>query len=241
MVEIRLTKGYVAVVDDEDAHLARLNWKASISSGVVYARRTFWLGNGKYGSESLHRVILRAPPGVVVDHINGNGLDNRRANLRLASSAENSRNGRPRAANHSGFRGVCLKKGRWVAQISVDYQKRHLGLFETAEAAAHAYDASARELHGVFARLNFPDAPSLPSLPEYVFRGVVATEKRGTKYQLALAEEIRARRATGESRRSIAERFGMTVDTVKDVLQARRRWAPRDAPRAEDAEKARTG
>lgn len=104
--------------------------------------------------EYLHRVILGVRSRRVrVDHINRNKLDNRRANLRKATHAQNICNSRFRSNNTSGYRGVyfCKQTKRWRAQIRANGRTRQLGRFPTAEAAARAYDAAARKLHGKFA------------------------------------------------------------------------------------------
>lgn len=104
---------------------------------------------------------MQAPDGMQTDHINGDRLDNRRANLRICNGMENARN-RGVSARHieipSRYKGVSWERraARWQAQIGCDGKKFHLGLFATEEEAARAYDAKARELHGDFARLNFP-------------------------------------------------------------------------------------
>ena len=118
-----------------------------------------------YGTRiPLHRVLIGAFPGEVVDHINGDTLDNRLRNLRVCTNAENVRNSRKRAGSGSQFKGVTRIKGtdRWRAQIMVNGQKRNLGSFRDEESAARCYDAKARELHGEYARCNFPVTPATP-------------------------------------------------------------------------------
>jgi hypothetical protein len=153
VIEIPLTQGKVAIVDDEDAHLARFKWCAHRGRNTWYARR-------KVGQIHvlLHREILGVTdPAMKVDHADGNGLDCRRLNLRTASHAENSRNSCRPKTNTSGFRGVRWKKERgWNARIRAGGKQQHLGHFATAEDAARAYDAAARRQHGAFAAVNFP-------------------------------------------------------------------------------------
>ncbi|MBU6408070.1 MAG: HNH endonuclease [Alphaproteobacteria bacterium] len=106
----------------------------------------------------LHRLIMKAPKGVTVDHINRDGLDNRKANLRLASQSENNANREVR--NSTGFRGVVKHRSKFRAFISAPRTEArahfHLGCFSTAEEAARAYDKAARARWGAFAQLNFP-------------------------------------------------------------------------------------
>lgn len=120
----------------------------------------------KYGTqrtERVHRLVIEAfagaAPGMVTDHINGDRTDNRLANLRAATSSQNGMNKGLLAHSTTGFKGVTFyhRDRNWRAYIKVDRRQRHLGYYADAESAARAYDDAARELHGEFARLNFPD------------------------------------------------------------------------------------
>lgn len=151
--QIPLTQGKVTLVDDED-FIALSQYKWCFGSG--YAKRMTKV-NGVEKMVTMHRQILSAPAGAYVDHINGDKLDNRRANLRLTNSAGNSQNrDKQKGAFSSGYKGVTFFKraGRWRAQIHVDNKNRHLGYFQYERDAALAYNAAARELFGEFARLN---------------------------------------------------------------------------------------
>lgn len=154
-VEIPLTKGYVALVDDADADrvLAVGRWQAIERPRTTYAVHTL-----NRGAVSLHAFLTGY---VLTDHINLDGLDNRRANLRPATHAENLRNRGRQTNNSSGFKGVTWNKRarKWQAQIGMPGSKSYLGIFVDPEEAARAYDAAAIELHGEFARLNFPNSP----------------------------------------------------------------------------------
>jgi hypothetical protein len=106
-------------------------------------------------------MIMRPPKGMVVDHIDGNGLNNRRSNLRICTRAENNRNRRPTPGGSSRFRGVyrCRVADRWIANLSVNNRTVYVGLFADEVEAALARDAAARKHHGRFAWLNFPEGP----------------------------------------------------------------------------------
>lgn len=157
--EIPLTRGLVALVDDEDFEwLSQWRWTSISGPNVSYARRRF-RSAGRRVIVPMHRAIMDAPAGTFVDHINGDGLDNRRANLRLSSNSENQRNRGPSKLNRTGFKGVCLdsERGCFRVFIQVENISVSLGRFDCPAEAARAYDAAARRLHGAFARLNFPE------------------------------------------------------------------------------------
>lgn len=155
--QIPLTQGKYALVDDDVYEWAsKYKWHAWRHRSTLYALRA----TGKSPHQKImrmHREIMNAPSGVMVDHINGDGLDNRRENLRLATNAENLRNRGRTANNTSGYKGVCWfdDRGKWSARIKVTNKTIYLGYFDTAEAAAIAYDRAAREHHGEFAKTNF--------------------------------------------------------------------------------------
>lgn len=150
--------GLHASADIADAAVvAAMNWHVFKAPNTLYVRTNVWSANGKQVTLPMHRfLLLLNDRSVVADHINGDGLDNRRANLRVASRFENMQNRRLPSHNSSGFKGVafCPATGRWRAEIYA-YGKRHrLGRFDTPELAAAAYDDAARRLHGEFARTN---------------------------------------------------------------------------------------
>jgi len=152
--EIALTQGNVAVVDDEDYEmLAQKKWYCSYNG---YAVRSVKIASGKKRTVMMHRAILDASSGLCVDHINHDKLDNRRANLRLCSTAENCRNARKHTATTSRFKGVHWYKAyaKWRAMIMVDRRPIHIGYFDDEDEAARAYNAAAAERFGEFALPN---------------------------------------------------------------------------------------
>lgn len=155
---VPLTRGHFAVIDRADTPLVESHcWSVSVRRNRCYAYRDERRG-GRRQTIYMHQIIMGVEHGELPDHIDGDGLNNRRANLRPTVSGQNNANQRLRSDNTSGFKGVAWDKNRqsWVAQISQNGVHRGIGRFATAEEAAKAYDDSARELFGAFARLNFP-------------------------------------------------------------------------------------
>lgn len=151
--------GLVAFVDEEDFdRLSVYKWFAfplpGSKAGRHYAMRIFKLPDGRQSSERMHQAVAgHTHP----DHIDGDGLNNQRANLRRATTAQNGANRRSNVGSSSRFKGVTWHKGdkRWQASIKVDGRNRYLGSFRSEEDAARAYDAAAAEAWGEYARLNF--------------------------------------------------------------------------------------
>lgn len=151
---IPLTRGKYAIVDRDDyERLSQNKWLALKSGNTFYASRhpankcVIW----------MHREILNTPIGFFTDHINRNGIDNRKSNLRICSKAENCHNQKYRKNNKSRFKGVCFHKasGKWQSQIMINYKTIHLGIFSNEVDAAREYDIKSKELHGQFAYTNF--------------------------------------------------------------------------------------
>lgn len=117
-------------------------------------------GYARVGRYYVHRLVMHAARGQVIDHVNGNPLDCRRANLRVVTKSQNGFNRGRAKHNTSGYKGVywCKFTSRWRAEIRHEKKRVKLGRFDDIEAAARAYDAAAREYHGVYARTNFPCA-----------------------------------------------------------------------------------
>jgi hypothetical protein len=160
---ILLTQGKYAIVDPEDFDtLNQYKWhiRRSNRSNTYYAARTITISRFNREVVSMHRFIMNAPDDFEVDHINGNGFDNRKANLRLATGFQNARNkSKRRNTKLSKYKGVKRNSsGKWHAVINYNCKRIYLGTFETEEGAARAYDMAARKYHKEFARLNFPDS-----------------------------------------------------------------------------------
>lgn len=160
MRRIPLSKGFEAIIDDDEILQGD---KYHDCKG--YAARNIRLPNGKRTTSFLHVEIFEKVLGRSltededVDHVNLNRYDDRKQNLRLATCPQNCSNQGKRSDNTSGYKGVTWHKviGKWIAQIASNKKHSHLGTFTDPIEAAKAYDKAAKELHGEFARLNFPE------------------------------------------------------------------------------------
>lgn len=150
MLEITLSKGKKAKLDSWNKHLAEMKWCFHHDG---YAVKTLYFGRNQYKSIFLHHAVAGYPlNGLQIDHINGNKLDNRLSNLRLATRRENALNRNSRRLNQtaSKYPGVTKYKttGKWTAQISIDKKKHYLGIFESEIEAANAYQKRINEMYG---------------------------------------------------------------------------------------------
>ena len=152
MKTIKLSKGAkFVIVDDEDYEsLIDYKWCLNNKGYAVRAKRL-----PERGIILMHRVIMNAQSGQMLDHRNRNRLDNRKINLRFCNKSQNSANAKLNIKNSSGFKGVCRHtSGKWVAYVSRNSQQIYIGLFNSADQAAKAYNNSAKKLYGDFALLN---------------------------------------------------------------------------------------
>ena len=151
--------GHEVSVDDQDVHfLSDFHWNVRASGRTSYVQKALFSDGQYVGYRSLHRLIMGCPDDMVVDHINGDGLDNRRANLRICTAAQNTRNRKVNRNSASGFKGVELStaprtNNPWRARITVDGRRISLGSYPTPEEAYAAYCRAAKKMHGEFARI----------------------------------------------------------------------------------------
>lgn len=152
-----------AKISPQDAELilkykwrVQTNTKGRARHKLSYAS-TYEKREGTFNRLKMHRLIMNAPEGMHVDHINGDGLDNRRENLRIVTPQLNQANSRKHMAGTSRFKGVAWHSSakKWRAYIAVGRKQTHLGLFDDEHAAAAAYDVKAREVFGDHAFTNF--------------------------------------------------------------------------------------
>lgn len=188
ITEIHLGRDYVTIVDSdtfERLNLGRFEWVVEIHKcGAIYAKAR------RYGFY-LHRLILGARPGQIVDHCDRDGLNNRNSNLRLATAGQNRANSSKDHDNRSGFKGVSWAKtsNRWLAQIVKDGVRYYLGVYHHKRRAALAHDRAALALHGEFAGLNFPELkdklrPRMP-IPPKKHRPAVTEADRKLAWDIA--------------------------------------------------------
>jgi hypothetical protein len=162
---IPLSQGKYAIVDPEDYdRLSRHKWYTCNRDHTYYAIRGQWSPKLKKRlTIAMHREVIDVPDDLYVDHINHHGWDNRKANLRPATAADNARNARyPKINTTSKYRGVWYnkKKKRWRAVIGLNNTRKVIGNFRDEIDAAKAYDKAAKKYYGEFAILNFPNESS---------------------------------------------------------------------------------
>ena len=151
-IEMPLTKGKIALIDDEDYALILLfHW---FYDSHQYARTKKLSG----GSMSMHRLLIKPQTGYEIDHIDGNRINNQRKNLRIVTHKQNQANQGKHIRKTSQYKGVCWRKdvNKWIAYIETNNKPTHLGYHLSEVEAARAYDRAALDMFGEYARLNVP-------------------------------------------------------------------------------------
>ena len=151
---VPLTKGYESIIDIDCVDLVKnCNWCVKPGGRTYYAMSN--KPRPDRGTFFMHGVILPSPNGFFIDHIDGNGLNNKRNNLRIVTHTQNMFNRRLRVDNASGFKGVFWHKHtkKWASEIVANKIRHHLGYFKTPEDAHAAYIAAAKKLHGEYRRI----------------------------------------------------------------------------------------
>jgi len=158
MKRIPLTQNQYALVDDEDYdYLMQWKWYANKDrGGCYYGVRNIVRPDGKRGRQLLHRLIMGNPVGMVVDHANRNTLDDTKGNLRICTTAENSRNKKIQSSNRSGYKGVGWYNPRSVWRARIQYRGKiySLGYFKCPIEAHKAYCEASKKYHGDFGCTN---------------------------------------------------------------------------------------
>lgn len=207
--EIVLTKGKVAVVDDEDYEMLVTGSRWCVNGGYAF--------NASRGR--MHRVVLNAPAGVMVDHINGDKLDNRKENLRLCTNSTNQAN-RKTTRGVSKFKGVVLerrKNGRcfWKATIVFDGETTYLGSFATDLEAAAAYNEAAISKFGEFAHLNDLTLPASEIVGKQPWQSNRKSPSGYKGVSFDAAREKWVARLTNKKVSYLFKRFTTAIDAAK--------------------------
>ncbi len=217
ILRVPLSRGLFATIDVADEWITQHKWFAFQDGHTFYASTN--IGTGKTKTPvTMHRFILGCPASLV-DHRDGNGLNNTRENIRLATRSQNQFNRRKTDGMTSRFKGVGrTSSGKWRASISIgNGDQTWSRVFTVEETAARAYDVKAVEWFGEFARINFPE--QLESSRE-----IVANALQHDRYT-ALTEEIvrtiRELKAQGKFASQIAIAVGANRKTVESVIQGR--------------------
>lgn len=154
-VKIKITKGFYSLIDEEDfLRVSKFKWSASVYKNNFYAITDIYQKNKKKKIRTgMHRFLMNFPKNKDVDHINGNGLDNRKINLRVCSRSQNSMNRDKSSLNKSGYKGVswCKAMNSWQACISFNRKTIYLGCYSTPKKAHEIYSIAAKKYYGEFA------------------------------------------------------------------------------------------
>lgn len=165
MRKVKLTLGQIALIDNDDfENLSRFRWCAKLAKVLANGQKKYIAVTANYQPFlkqnkpiKMHRLIMKCPPGLTVDHIDGNTLNNRKSNLRIATLSENNKNKRSLIKPRSGLKGVYAVANsvrRWRSQIMSERKLFYLGTFATKEEAVLAYNGAAKVHHQKFANFS---------------------------------------------------------------------------------------
>ncbi len=237
MKEIKLSKGFVAIIDDKDyERVSQHKWhvRKSRTSKTFYA--TAFIGEKTTG---LHRFIMNPPQEAEIDHKDGNGLDNRTENLRVCTREGNMRNRRPNGK--CPFKGVFIDGNKFISQISLKNTQYRLGFFDTPEQAALEYDNAAIEHYGEFAWLNKDHFPELVyTKKEFAYKRPEKRTRINVEHLVNMIKsaelsrrdkKILIRTLQGKTLKQIGNKIGLTKERIrqirKDAVSYLRRFAKR--------------
>lgn len=156
----RPARGYALVDDSDFEELGQHKWNMLKSRDIQYAQREIRNADGNVEKVTMHVLLMKPPKGMEVDHIDGNGLNNCRENLRICTRNQNRQNVGAMKNNKSGYKGVSWHRAtnKWLAQIRANGKHYHLGLFTDPEEASAAYIEACKNYHGAFANLTVRQA-----------------------------------------------------------------------------------
>lgn len=225
MKTIALNSQYETMVDDDDYEwLCAYKWFVCPGRKTLYAGRNQTISRGKRITLLIHRLVIGAQAGQIVDHIDRNGLNNCKSNLRICTSSQNSANKSQRRISSSPYKGVFPDRGaeKWRASIEKDNRNFHLGMFQCAEEAARHYDIAALSLYGEYAFTNFPSS----DYTQEEIQSWVPKEKRDRGLPIGIRQSKNGRSYVAEYTKRIAGRMSKkiwvgTFATVEDALKAR--------------------
>lgn len=227
---IELGHGRAALLSEPDySSIAMFKWRSREVGNTSYA---YGYVPSQGAVVLMHRFLLNAPENLEVDHINGDGLDNRRENLRLATRRQNAQNsraascieGRPVSSKYKGvfFDDVC---GKWRTAVRNETGRKYCGVYVKEVDAALAYDQAARIVFGEYARLNFPDIEASNVIPDDILRRLALNGKQPRRDRKLVDWQVKAiRRAheeVGLSFAQLARAFGVSESVVRRICHLR--------------------
>lgn len=183
-IQVDLGRGYFTTVDADlwERRLRHYKWKVMFGGGRLNRNKKPYAYTHLGCTYGMHRMIMNPPMGLHVDHINGDSLDNRRANLRLCTRSQNGANVTTPTRNKTNYKGLwwCPSIKKWGVGIKCKGVRYHVGFYGRPIDAARAYDQAALALHGEFARLNLPNEECVPKMPKRPVKRVAKVSQSAT-------------------------------------------------------------